>query len=948
MAAAQAVAGHLYQSNQPAIVVMPTGSGKTGVMILAAFMMRSERALVITPSRMVRDQLADEFATLRLMHRTGALDPAPGRPIVARVRGRLATHEAWSKLEKADVVVATVQSASSYIRGIATPPPNLFDLLIVDEAHHSPAPSWNGLLDSFPAARRALFTATPFRRDQRRIVGKVIFEYPLSRAREDGAFGLLAYEPVVVTKGADADLALARAADRKLRADRAAGFTHLVMVRTSLRSRANELALLYSQHTSLKLSLVHGNTSSKKLREIVDRLSGRELDGVICVDMLGEGFDLPELKIAVLHSPHRSLGVTLQFIGRFARTGSATTGPATFLAVPSEIEGEVAKIYRPGAEWNELVEEASRRRIESEREARELIETFEDRATNSPRLDPLEPSIDIADVAPRFHVKVYDCPDGVDLDRMRTPVAGTVVLLRRSEQHNATVCVTRHSTPQRWLRDERILNVRYDLFVLFYDDASGLLFVCSSQRSNETYDAIVATVADSSAQRLTPTELSRVLRDLKNPAFFNVGMRRRSGRHESYRILSGSSADRALSRADGRNFDQGHCFGRGQDAGDDVTIGFSTASKVWAAGGALLPGFFMWCRRLGEKIRNTTPVKTGSGLDHLPLASRVDEFPNWLIAVDWHDDFYQRDDWALEVVDDDGVVLSVPIYELELTLQSQTAHEVVFCVSGPGISTTVEYTLRNRLRFFQTAPNLRSATIVDGDGNAWPIDEALQEKPPAFFTSSLARLQGDLLSGTPPAESFDVQNIAAIDWRRDGVDPLREKPKAGVVSLFDWLSSRLLGEGAEVVFNDDAAGEAADFLTLQDASAHETRVAFYHCKAANADPVPGQRVEDLYEVVGQAVKSTRLTLSSSLRRHLLSRAERSQGKRILRGTAAEIERLLAPSRSVSFAIVIVQPGIGPAPSQDQHALLAAANAFITSAGNVEPLKILGAVAATSP
>lgn len=615
---------------------------------------------------------------------------------------------------------------------------------------------------------------------------------------------------------------------------------------------------------------MHGNTSSKKLREIVDKLRKADLDGVICVDMLGEGFDLPELKIAVLHSPHRSLGVTLQFIGRFARTGSASTGPATFLAIPTEIEGEVSKIYRPGAEWNELVEEASRRRIEAEREARELVETFEDRATGAPSRDPLEPTIDIADVAPRFHVKIYDCPDGVDLDRMRTPVAGAVVLLRRSEQHNATVCVTRQNSPQRWLRDERILNIRYDLFVLFYDDASGLLFVCSSLRSNETYDAIVATVADSSAQRLSPTELSRVLRNLKNPAFFNVGMRRRSGRHESYRILSGSSADRALSRADGRNFDQGHCFGRGQDAGEDVTIGFSTASKVWSAGGALLPGFFAWCRRLGEKIRNIAPVKTGSGLDHLPLASRVDEFPSWLIAVDWHEDFYQGEDWALEVADEDGVISSVPIYELELSVQSQTASHVVFCISGPGISTTVEYTLRNRLRFFQTAANLRSATIVDGQGNASAIDEALQEKPPSFFTSNLARLQGDLLSGTPPAESFDVQNIETIDWRHDGVDPLREKPKAGVISLFDWLITRLLGGDAAVVFNDDAAGEAADFLTLTSATAHETRVAFYHCKAANGDPVPGLRVEDLYEVVGQAVKSTRLTVPSSLRRHLLS------------------------------------------------------------------------------
>ena len=35
--------------------------------------------------------------------------------------------------------------------------------------------------------------------------------------------------------------------------------------------------------------------------------------------MLGEGFDLPALKVAVVHDPQKSLAVTLQFIGRFTR-----------------------------------------------------------------------------------------------------------------------------------------------------------------------------------------------------------------------------------------------------------------------------------------------------------------------------------------------------------------------------------------------------------------------------------------------------------------------------------------------------------------------------------------------------------------------------------------------------------------------------------------------------
>lgn len=54
---------------------------------------------------------------------------------------------------------------------------------------------------------------------------------------------------------------------------------------------------------------------------------------VVCVDMLGEGFDLPTLKIPALHDVKKGLTVTLQLIGRFTRTKfDEDLGDATFVA----------------------------------------------------------------------------------------------------------------------------------------------------------------------------------------------------------------------------------------------------------------------------------------------------------------------------------------------------------------------------------------------------------------------------------------------------------------------------------------------------------------------------------------------------------------------------------------------------------------------------------------
>jgi hypothetical protein len=43
--------------------------------------------------------------------------------------------------------------------------PPLFDLIIMDEAHHTPAPTWKRMLDLLPEVRTLGLTATPFRTD---------------------------------------------------------------------------------------------------------------------------------------------------------------------------------------------------------------------------------------------------------------------------------------------------------------------------------------------------------------------------------------------------------------------------------------------------------------------------------------------------------------------------------------------------------------------------------------------------------------------------------------------------------------------------------------------------------------------------------------------------------------------------------------------------------------
>ena len=345
LGAIHAVASHFTVKKDPAIVVMPTGTGKTAVMMMAAYVLKARRVLAITGSRVVRNQMREEFETLATLKRLAVLPNDLETPNVNEVSSYISDAETWEDLANHDVVAVAPNSASPMMAEVAVPPPDLFDLILVDEAHHSSAKTWQALMESFPDAKRVLFTATPYRRDQRELKGRIVYVYPIAKAIEDGVFGTIQYKPVPVAASEhESDIAIAREAESVLFEHRKRRPGDLLMVRTDSRTRAKSLEEIYKENTQLRLQVVHGGHTFGHVKRVIAKLRANELDGAICVNMLGEGFDLPTLKVAAIHAPHKSLGVTLQFIGRFARLDGGVEEPAKFIAVASSIKHELNQL----------------------------------------------------------------------------------------------------------------------------------------------------------------------------------------------------------------------------------------------------------------------------------------------------------------------------------------------------------------------------------------------------------------------------------------------------------------------------------------------------------------------------------------------------------------------------------------------------------------------------
>ena len=178
-----------------------------------------------------------------------------------------------------------------------------------------------------------------------------------------------------------------------LGADLDAGRNHLAIVRCRTIERAKHLHGLYAaRYPEYAPVLVHSQLTSRERRERLAAL-GRESRIVVCVDMLGEGFDLPELKIAAIHDHHKSVAVTIQFVGRLTRP-DPRLGDATVIANTGidDIDRALARLYAEDADWNDLVAALSTSNIDRQVRRSEMLKGFVGDIRDIP-LQTLDPSM---------------------------------------------------------------------------------------------------------------------------------------------------------------------------------------------------------------------------------------------------------------------------------------------------------------------------------------------------------------------------------------------------------------------------------------------------------------------------------------------------------------------------------------------------------------------------
>lgn len=218
----------------------------------------------------------------------------------------------------------------------------------------------------------------------------------------------------------------------------------------------------------LKPALIHSKMPASQRRETMTSIQAGASLIIVCVNMLGEGFDLPQLKIAALHDMHKSLAITLQFLGRFVRTGGNDLGSATVIAnlADARVDNAIRDLYSEDADWNMVVRTLAEGATQEHIKNVEFFDSFED----------IPEEIPLQNILPKMTTVVFriECASWNPQKASEVISGGKLAAgPSYSQSNNVMWYVTRDDTPVEWGNLRQLRNVNWNLFVFLLGRRTG-------------------------------------------------------------------------------------------------------------------------------------------------------------------------------------------------------------------------------------------------------------------------------------------------------------------------------------------------------------------------------------------------------------------------------------------------------------------------------------------
>lgn len=204
------------------------------------------------------------------------------------------------------------------------------DVILVDEAHHALARSYQNILNKFPKAIVLLFTATPHRTGRvqlDQIADDIIVGQSIHKLTEKGFLAPFRYfqppndfDSKLLKRGSTGDFtneSMSQAMSTKI-------FGHIVKQYKRIAPGMQAVVYTYSIDSAIKIAAefnsegisaveVDGTTSKEKRDLAVRKFREQEIKILVNVNLFTEGVDLPNVDCVIMARPTASLALYLQF-----------------------------------------------------------------------------------------------------------------------------------------------------------------------------------------------------------------------------------------------------------------------------------------------------------------------------------------------------------------------------------------------------------------------------------------------------------------------------------------------------------------------------------------------------------------------------------------------------------------------------------------------------------
>lgn len=328
-------------------IVIPTSGGKTRIAVtflLQDLIAQGYQVIWLAHRHILIDQAADQFKRLSPLIREKA--PAKRKFRFMCASTDHGTIKAAS--ESQDVMILSVQTA---VRNLVYLKKNLKKkvIVVVDEAHHSIAPSYRRIVEAIRKKRPDTLllglTATPIRMNDgatqdlyRMFEGHFIYEIGMSELIKRGMLAQPNFTHVQTSQDFESSITL----DEGRYIDRFGELPSSLIQKIALSKQRNQLILRqyfqrsYGKTLIFALNIVHAVTLTDELKrrgvrcdcvysgkdnnsQIIRAFTEGRLDVLVNVNILTEGVDVPDIETVFLTRPTHSESLLMQMIGRGMR-----------------------------------------------------------------------------------------------------------------------------------------------------------------------------------------------------------------------------------------------------------------------------------------------------------------------------------------------------------------------------------------------------------------------------------------------------------------------------------------------------------------------------------------------------------------------------------------------------------------------------------------------------